>query len=99
MRSRKMLTKLLTAVVLGSIILSGCGGADEETAQESVSVDGETLLQERCTQCHGLDRVTSQEKTRAEWEQTVEDMIDQGAELNEDEKTVLVDYLAATYGP
>jgi cytochrome c-type biogenesis protein CcmH/NrfF len=99
MRSRKMLTKLLTAVVLGSIILSGCGGADEETAQESVAVDGETLLQDRCTQCHGLDRVTSQEKTRAEWEQTVEEMIDQGAELNEDEKIVLVDYLAASYGP
>jgi hypothetical protein len=64
-----------------------------------VSVDGETLLQERCTECHGLERTTSAQKTRAEWEDTVTRMVNRGAELNEAEKTVLVDYLAENYGP
>lgn len=62
------------------------------------AVDGETLLQERCTVCHGLERTTRASKTREEWGVTVDRMIDKGAELTAEERDVLVDYLTETYG-
>ena len=75
-----------------------CGGASGESSDQCVSVDGETLLQERCTECHGLERTTSVQKTPAEWENTVTRMVNRGAELADAEKTFLVDCLAETYG-
>jgi cytochrome c1 len=61
--------------------------------------DGATLLAERCTSCHGLDRVTSARKEREEWAQVIARMAGRGAELSEAEQAVLLDYLAQTYGP
>jgi len=61
--------------------------------------DGAALLEERCTICHSLDRVTSASKTRQEWEQTVTRMVGKGARLNADEQEILISYLTETYGP
>ena len=100
MRSRKALMGLVLLLVVVASVVAACGGAaTEPPAEEPVAVDGETLLQERCTECHGLERTTSAQKTRAEWEETVTRMVNKGAELNDQEKGVLVDYLAETYGP
>ncbi len=90
MRTRRR-TLILGVVVALMLILSACGSPD--------ALDGETLLQNRCTECHDLQRVTDSQKSATEWEETVERMIQQGAELNEEEKEVLVDYLAENYGP
>lgn len=93
MRSRRI---KFTAVVLLLVVVavaSACGGAEQP------AIDGETLLEERCSECHSLTRVTNQEMTRAEWEQTVTRMVEMGAQLSDEEKTVLVDYLAENYGP
>jgi cytochrome c5 len=96
---RRVTLAVVLVMVLVTFAAAGCGGGQEAPAGEQVAVDGQTLLEERCTECHDLERTTSQQKTRAEWEETVSRMIDRGAELNEDEKTVLVDYLAENYGP
>jgi hypothetical protein len=59
--------------------------------------DPQALLQARCTQCHGLNRVTSAQKDRESWEETVTRMINLGAEVSPEEKQILVDYLAENY--
>ena len=61
-------------------------------------LDGQVLLQERCTVCHDLVRVTGAKKDRAGWEQSVDRMIGKGAELNAEERDVLIGYLAEIYG-
>ncbi|UCF60876.1 MAG: hypothetical protein JSV37_14130 [Anaerolineaceae bacterium] len=63
------------------------------------SIDGESLLQQKCTGCHNLNRVTSKAWSLQQWEQNVTDMIRRGARLNAEEKEALVEYLAETYGP
>jgi cytochrome c5 len=63
------------------------------------ALDGATLLETRCSVCHSADRARQAKKTREQWDQTVTRMIDKGAQLTEAEKTVLLDYLAKTYGP
>ena len=67
--------------------------------EEPPAGDGAALLEERCTVCHGLDRTTSKQKTREEWEKTVVRMVNKGAQLNEEEQAILIAYLAETYGP
>jgi len=59
--------------------------------------DGATLLRERCTLCHNLERVESARKSAEEWERTVSRMIGRGARLTAEEKTILVEYLATHY--
>lgn len=99
MRANKVLMALVVLSVVAASVIAACGAAPEDPVEEPVSIDGEVLLQERCTDCHGLGRVTGAQKTRDGWEDTVTRMVNLGARLNDEEKTTLIDYLAQTYGP
>ena len=61
------------------------------------TLDGQSLLQERCTVCHGLGGVERAKKTEEEWKATVERMVGKGAQLNQAEQELLIKYLAETY--
>jgi cytochrome c5 len=87
----------MTAAIAGCA--SGAPGPEPTQASASAAPDGASLLQERCSVCHSSDMSTHPGKTRDAWDRTVSQMIGKGAKLTEDEKTVLVDYLAATFGP
>jgi cytochrome c5 len=104
----KVRTTILLLALLGLVIVSlvvACGGGEEGPAalppeeETSGELSGEELLEDRCATCHALDIVKGATKTQAEWESTVERMIEKGAELTDAEAQVLVDYLASTYGP
>lgn len=62
------------------------------------SVDAEKLLQEKLGGCHGMERITSQHMTAAEWRETLLRMREKGAKLTDEEIEILVQYLAANYG-
>jgi cytochrome c553 len=64
--------------------------------EDMMGMDGEALVQERCTVCHTADRITNAmgQKDRAAWEETVDRMIGYGAQLNADEREAVLDYLA-----
>jgi hypothetical protein len=81
-------------------LLAACGGSDSSQPQEATpSIDSEALLEQRCSACHALTRVTSKVKSLEQWEATITDMIDKGARLNAEEKDALVKYMAENYGP
>jgi streptogramin lyase len=65
--------------------------------------EAKTLLASRCVLCHGLERVVPTRKSREGWEETVTTMgfylMDHNIRLTDREKGVMVDYLAANYGP
>jgi hypothetical protein len=82
---------VLSLIVLICLFVVACSSGS------SGSPDGKALLQDRCTKCHTLSRVESAHKTAAEWTATVDRMISYGAELNSDERSILLDYLEATY--
>jgi cytochrome c5 len=67
------------------------------TVEPSGTLDGATLVQERCTQCHTLDRVAAEDGDAAKWTAIVNEMIANGASLNDQEKQAVIDYLAAEY--
>ncbi len=84
-----------------SVILSSCSTASiaTPTLNATVAIEGATLVQERCTVCHSLDRIMGAHYTAVEWKSVVDTMIAAGAQLTPQEETIVVDYLAAYYGP
>jgi cytochrome c5 len=92
-------TKVPTDVPEPTAEISPLESPLDSPIESPAPLDGQVLLQERCTVCHDLVRVTGATKDRAEWEQSVDRMIGKGAQLNEEERAVLIDFLAETYGP
>ena len=60
--------------------------------------EGRDTLSRICSECHGLESVTAQRRTRTEWRGVVADMAGRGAQISEEELTKLVDYLAVHVG-
>lgn len=96
---------LIAVGLLMLAVLVSCQSSSSQPTQAPVSAggasaaDGQTLMNTRCSVCHSTDRIMQAKKTPDQWDQTVTRMISHGAQLTDAEKTVLVDYLAKTYGP
>ena len=75
------------------------GAQLHETERETLLyyLHGGFLLQQRCTVCHTLDRVNNAVtlKDRTAWETTVDRMIGKGAQIDQIEKKILLDYLVS----
>jgi hypothetical protein len=82
----------LALILFMGLFAAACGGSGD-----SGEINGQSLLEDRCTGCHTLSRIKSAEKTREQWERTVDRMVAMGAELNSEERGILLDYLEATY--
>jgi cytochrome c5 len=101
-RNRIQALAAVAVILVGTIVLACAAPASPDTAEPTAapsSSEGETLVQERCTECHDLARVESASKDRAGWEENVTRMVAKGAELNEEEQAIVVDYLTEAYGP
>jgi cytochrome c5 len=57
-------------------------------------VSPKDILENRCTVCHNLDVVQKARKNKAEWKSTINRMVNHGAQLNDEEKEVLIEYLS-----
>ncbi|HEY76271.1 MAG TPA: hypothetical protein G4O00_08835 [Thermoflexia bacterium] len=114
-RSRDTLLLFVTVLAaIGLLVACGGPATSPSPTQESLptvppqeerptkpppTAAGLTLLEERCTACHTLDRVGRAQKTYEQWSQSVDRMIAKGAQLNDEERAILLKYLAETYGP
>ena len=88
----------ITLMVTAALLL-GCSSGSLQAETDEAGSSGQALVEERCSTCHSLDRITSESKTAEEWASTVSRMVEKGARLNEEEQQVVVEYLAETYGP
>lgn len=104
-RTRASFAAVLVILLLGLLLAASCGEGQEQPAAPTsgsgqgapATPDAPSLLQERCTRCHNLDRVEQASKTQAEWRVTVERMVNRGAELSPAEIEAVVQYLAEAY--
>ena len=65
--------------------------------QSSGTLNGQALVEDRCTACHGLGPV-KRKHTAVEWQEIIAIMMDQGAQLNADEQATVLKYLTTNYG-
>ena len=57
------------------------------------------VINERCSTCHTTASVFSQHRSADDWAATVQLMVDRGADLTPDDMNMVIDYLAANFGP
>src|SRR2546428_233862 len=75
------------------------GAVQTEKAVELQEGEGKRILQTTCSVCHGLNEVVKNEGlAKEEWRKIVQQMIQEGAELKDDQANVLAGYLASNFG-
>jgi cytochrome c5 len=73
--------------------------APAKTIVELPDGDGKAVAMENCQACHKLTNLTKAHKSLDDWKDTVQTMIDRGANVPEDKVDILVQYLAKNFGP
>ena len=70
--------------------------ATQDTLPEGA---GKKILQTACTSCHGLDGVVRLKLEKDGWEGLVSSMVSNGAQVDQKDFPVLIDYLVKNFGP
>jgi cytochrome c5 len=73
--------------------------APAKPAVELPDGDGKAIATENCQACHKLTNLTKAHKSLDDWKETVQTMIDRGANVPADQVDTLVQYLAKNFGP
>jgi cytochrome c oxidase cbb3-type subunit III len=60
---------------------------------------GRDAFQKVCAACHSIETVTSQRRTRAQWQENITSMIGRGAKGTDEEFSLILDYLTLNYAP
>lgn len=83
------------------ISVVACALAAAALADDIVLPDGKakTLIENTCTECHGLDTVVSNAMPAEQWRRTVNSMVKKGATLSPAEIDTVVDYLSVYFSP
>lgn len=70
-------------------------------ADDVVLPDGKakTLIENTCTECHGLEQVVNNPMTAEKWRSTVNRMVKKGATLSPEEIDTVVEYLSVYFPP
>ena len=63
------------------------------TSQAVLQLDGASLLENHCAQCHVTKSLKLMKKSRLDWEENLKQMAAMGVHLSDIEKETLLDYL------
>ena len=74
-------------------LIVACAQTAEPT--EVAPAEARALIEERCSECHTADRVFNAEYSREGWSDVFDEMIDRGAEVNPEEKEIMIDWLVS----
>jgi len=90
----------LAALLLGALAASPAGASDE-TPEDLPAGPGRDETFYACVACHGLAIIKAQGMTRGQWEDALGWMVTRHgmAEIDPADRTLILDYLAATYPP
>jgi hypothetical protein len=61
--------------------------------------EGKEVVQRVCTACHSAERILREHLEVEEWEDLIAAMEDEGAEIEDDEYEVILNYLVKNFGP
>ena len=90
---------VLISILIMILLVTACAsGTPTTTPAPTTILSGSGLVQERCTVCHPLTVVERSKRSAADWKLIVEMMVSRGAQLNSEEQTKVINFLAANYG-
>jgi competence protein ComEA len=84
----------LSLLVIGVATLLAAIGAKAQDQDDAPAA----AFRRVCSNCHDADRILSTRRTRTQWEEVIEKMIDRGAEGTSDDFTTAEEYLLRVSG-
>jgi cytochrome c5 len=87
---------------VGFILAMGCAAAvlfSAATSDAQRPSEGQQLVEKRCQVCHNMRRIDTSAKDAKGWQETIQVMIQDGAEVEESEIPVMVQWLTREHGP
>ena len=78
---------------LAALLLSPATGVAQSPAA------ARAVFQDVCGACHSVETVTSQHRTRAQWQESIASMVARGAKGTDGQLALILDYLTSQYGP
>jgi cytochrome c5 len=90
-----------TLLVVGSerVISAAPAAAIPAVAAAGQDDKGESVMNQSCAGCHDLRPIQSGARDKNGWNDVVHNMLQKGADIADADIPVLVDYLAAHFGP
>jgi hypothetical protein len=90
-------------LVCGALLLSAALTKTARTQTQPIDPlpngAAKPIVQKACSTCHALTIITTRRASQAEWAKTVDDMVNRGAELSDDDIDKVVDYLSTNFKP
>ncbi|MBU6167059.1 MAG: hypothetical protein KGQ52_13170 [Alphaproteobacteria bacterium] len=95
------MTRLLLCLPLLAAVTISVAAAQEPAPDLSLlpAGPGRELVGAKCGTCHAIAIVVGQRRDRVAWEQTMEQMIGRGAEINDAEFAEISAYLGRNFAP
>ena len=87
------------AILISALLPFSISALGQEDSKQLPEGKGRDLVASVCTQCHGLEPTTGSRRTLEEWKNIVNDMVSNGAALDEGEVETVSQYLAKNFGP
>ena len=84
---------ILSATIAAAVLFSAA------TSDAQKPPEGQQLVEKRCQGCHTMRRVETSAKDAKGWQETIQVMIQDGAEVEESEIPVMVQWLVREHGP
>ena len=84
---------LLSMALAAAVLFSAANSSAQRPSE------GLQLVEKRCQGCHTMRRVETSAKDAKGWQETIQVMIQDGAEIEESEIPVMVQYLTREHGP
>jgi len=91
--------KLAVTIVafIGIIFLYAACGGSSEVGGASAGTDCQTIINNKCVQCHYKTRICDAlgTKSKRKWKRTIKFMVKQGAKLSKDEQKNIAECLSS----
>jgi competence ComEA-like helix-hairpin-helix protein len=87
---------MVALAIAGSLSLSA--GVATRAQQANGSLNGEEVFLNRCSNCHGTERVLVAPRTRKGWEGVLGEMVNNGAQLEAGESEAILTFLTERHG-
>jgi competence ComEA-like helix-hairpin-helix protein len=100
---KRALSPLLTVAVLAWLLSSPAAAPIQQPAVQQPAANPETdaaheLFLATCNRCHDAARITALRRTKTEWEEVINKMIERGATGSEEDFMTVFGYLRRHYG-
>src|SRR5215216_1461426 len=79
-------------LTLASVTAAGSAGPVAAMAAELPPGPGKDTLVRVCSDCHGVDLVEGQRRTRGQWKELVDDMVARGANSSDEDVKAIINY-------